>query len=77
MAEKSKTFCILPWVHLHSWAGGEVYTCCLSNIEPEHRIGNLQDTSLQDLYNSDKMKEIRVKMLAGEQVESCTRCYDQ
>ena len=77
MAEKSKTFCILPWVHLHSWAGGEVYTCCLSNIEPEHRIGNLQDTSLQDLYNSDKMKEIRVKMLSGEQVESCTRCYDQ
>ena len=31
-AKESKVFCMAPWVHVHAWAGGEVYPCCLSNV---------------------------------------------
>lgn len=66
-----------PWVHVHAWAGGEVYPCCLSNIGEKHQLGNLNDTSLQEILNVDKAKQLRKNMLSGVPSESCTRCYEQ
>ena len=40
-------------------------------------FGNLNDDSLEDIYNSDLMKDIRVKMLNDERHEACARCYHQ
>ena len=41
------------------------------------KLGNLNDESLEDIYNSDLMKDIRVKMLNDERHEACSRCYHQ
>ena len=30
----SKSFCILPWVHLHAFPTGEAYPCCLARMDP-------------------------------------------
>lgn len=73
----SKTFCMAPWVHVHAWAGGEVYPCCLSNVGKEHQLGNLNDTSLGDILNTDKAKQLRTNMLNNIPSEACTRCYEQ
>jgi len=33
--------------------------------------------SLDDYWNSERMREIRRKMIAGEKVRDCERCYEQ
>ena len=29
----SKTFCMIPWVHLHVWPEGNSYPCCFFDAE--------------------------------------------
>ena len=72
---ESKTFCILPWLHVHSFPTGEAYPCC--NTEMSEKIGNTNDQSLAEIWNGDQMREVRRKMLSDEQVKGCNRCYEQ
>lgn len=73
--KKSDTFCILPWIHLHTWPNGDVYPCCIGPFW--QKLGNLKDAKLEDYWNSDPMKDIRKKMLNGEKHNFCTKCYEQ
>ena len=75
--ENSKYFCMAPWTHVHAWAGGEVYPCCLSNVGEEHQFGNLNDKSLQDILNTDSAKKLRQNMINDQPSKQCTRCYEQ
>lgn len=72
---ENKTFCILPWIHVHSFPTGEAYPCC--NTEMSEKIGNTHKQSLAEIWNGDEMRDIRKRMLAGEQVIGCKRCYEQ
>ena len=67
--------CILPWIHMHPWPNGKTMLCCDSPWE-EH-IGDLRENSLQEVWNSDKMKEVRLKMLEGKKCKQCVRCYEK
>jgi radical SAM protein with 4Fe4S-binding SPASM domain len=69
----SKTFCIVPWIHLHTWPDGRVIPCCI--MTPDKAIGNLKDNTLEELWNSQGMKDMRSLMLSGEKVSACNRCY--
>lgn len=62
---------------MHSWANGSVYPCCVSNSAPEHTYGNLNNSSLEELYNSKKIRELRTNMLNGVPTSTCQKCYDQ
>jgi radical SAM protein with 4Fe4S-binding SPASM domain len=75
--QPNKTFCMAPWIHLHSWANGTVYPCCVSNSSPEHAYGNLRTNSLKDLYNSEKIKQLRRNMMNDVATDTCQKCYDQ
>lgn len=71
--KKSKTFCIAPWVSIHHWPDGKTYPCCLWNSrEP---VGNLNEQSLNEIWNNDVMKQTRKGMLEGEKISACDRCY--
>lgn len=72
---ENKTFCILPWVHLHSFPTGEAYPCC--NTEMPSKVGNTNTQSIEEIWHGDKMKEVRRRMLSGEKVDGCKRCYEQ
>lgn len=72
----SKVFCIAPWVHLHAWANGAVYPCCLSNSEDEFQFGNLNESTLDKLFNSKRIKQMRNNMLQNIPDGACTRCYE-
>ncbi len=69
-----EAFCILPWVHMHPWPDGRVFTCCLS--EQHTPIGNLNEMDLDECYNSDSMKKIRLDMLNNKKNSNCNRCYE-
>ena len=71
----SETFCIMPWVHLHTWPNGNVYPCCLA--KSQYPLGNLKENTLEEIWNSQDLKKIRVELLNGEKPDVCTRCYMQ
>lgn len=71
----SKTACIAPWIHLHTWPNNAVYPCCLTPMEDS--VGNLSEQSLEEIWNNDSMKSLRLQMINGEQPHSCRRCYEQ
>jgi len=72
----SKTFCIYPWIHLHAYPTGDAWPCCGAEMKAGP-CGNTHDNTLKELWNSDKMKELRTNMLAGKKNELCSRCYEQ
>ena len=72
---ESKTFCILPWIHLHSFPTGEAYPCC--STEMKDIIGNTNEQSLEEIWNGAPLREVRRKMLNNEEVSGCKRCYEQ
>ena len=64
----------MPWVHMHLWPAGFTYPCCMS--DPDYPIGNTQTQTLQDVWNGDKMRKIRLNMLSGQPSQECRRCYE-
>lgn len=72
----SGVFCLAPWTHLHVLTTGEMFPCCMSAHEPANAVGQLKDgDTLASAWNSEKMRELRRKMLKGEASELCERCY--
>jgi len=70
----SETFCIIPWIHLHSLPDGSVLPCCVSPYNDA--FGNLKNKSFKELWNSQRQKELRVNMLSEVKSKSCKRCYE-
>jgi hypothetical protein len=72
---ENKSFCMYPWIHLHAFPTGEAYPCC--NTEMSELVGNTRQQTIQEIWNGAPMQEVRRKMLSGEAVKGCTRCYEQ
>jgi len=74
---ESKTFCMAPWVHLHSTPSGVVAPCCISeSCASDTGMGDSKTQSLMELVNSPKMKQLRLDMLSGIKNIECTKCYN-
>ena len=69
----SKSFCILPWIHLNVMPNSTIIPCCVSPYDDLY--GNGAEQSFNEIWNSEKFKALRKKMLAGEDVIGCTRCH--
>jgi MoaA/NifB/PqqE/SkfB family radical SAM enzyme len=75
---KSKTFCMIPWVHLHTSPLGVAAPCCISeSASTVNGMGNAKTQSFMELVNSEKMKQLRVDMVNEVSNTECTKCYDQ
>jgi len=75
LVKHGKHFCVLPWVHFHSWPDGRVMPCCVADSSMP--VAELkEDESIIQMMNSDDFKKIRSAMLNDEPVEACKRCYD-
>ena len=70
----SKTFCILPWIHIYANPDGSVLPCCIGNHH--HRLGNVSINTVKEVWNNDQYKSLRMKMLRGETCEECSACND-
>lgn len=73
LLKESKTFCMYPWIHLHAFPTGEAHPCCHSM----ESIGNSRTSTLNELWNSPKQKQLRQDMLSETPNSACKRCYEQ
>ena len=77
----SKVFCDKPFVHNYIHPNGKMRLCCTTVQDiPTDNNYNLFDAnkhSVNDYWNSNRMREIRRKMIAGEKIRDCERCYRQ
>jgi hypothetical protein len=72
---ESKTFCMLPWMHMHAFPDGRVYPCCLSDYW--HPVGDLRKNTMAEVWNQDPYKEMRRNMLEDRSCKECVKCYEQ
>lgn len=72
---QSNTFCILPWTHVCVSTAGHVIPCCRYQApKPNVSLDMLNDKGIQVL-NTEDYKQIRTKMLKGEKIDQCKKCY--
>lgn len=84
--EKPSTLCLAPFVHTYLSPQTERRMCCASR-EPAQNFQQYIDTSagtgkyipitLEEHWNSDHMKSVRQRMLAGETLPECEVCNDK
>ena len=71
------TLCVKPWIHLVSEPSGKVTPCCLITSDI-YTLGNLKTDSIDTIWNSTKMKQLRVEMIEGKEPAICKRrCFDE
>lgn len=76
MLEKSKTFCMYPWVHLHTTPASVAAPCCISaSCATQTGVGDPRELSLMELVNSEKMSQLRLDMIMGKLNRECAGCY--
>lgn len=71
---RTKTFCVLPWIHAATLPDGNVQLCCVSGGGSGV---NLNEGTLADFWNSEHVKDARRRMLAGQPVKACRDCYSE
>lgn len=70
----NKAFCILPWIHMHVWPNGNAMPCCIADSNKP--FGNLKENSIEEVWNSEQYKQLRLAMLEGKKLDTCRRCYE-
>jgi hypothetical protein len=83
---KPDTLCLAPWVHTYLSPQTERRLCCASR-EPAQNFEQYIDTqagtgkyipiTLDEHWNSDHMKSVRRRMMAGETLSECEVCNDK
>lgn len=70
---ENKSFCMLAWSGINIEPNNRVRPCC----EFQGKLGDASTQSLGEIWNSYSWKQIRQRMLAGETVDGCQRCYEK
>ena len=72
---ESKSFCMMPWTHMHAFPDGRAFPCCLS--VDRYPIGDLHQNTLAEVWNDQPLRDMRVNMLADKPTRECAKCYEQ
>lgn len=67
-------FCVAPWLSLNINQNGDVQPCCIAS---DHKLGNVLNEEIKDIWNNDKIREFRRCMIEKIPVKSCRGCYDK
>jgi radical SAM protein with 4Fe4S-binding SPASM domain len=76
ISEFRKTVCAVPWMHLAFEPSGKVIPCCLTSTH-NYFAGDLNEQTIEEIWNSDNMKSIRKDMINGIEPTICNKCFDQ
>ena len=80
---ESKTFCMLPWIHFSTSPSGDALPCCIAKpLTHEHfgfhlPLGNTTKSSMMEIVNSTRAKQLRLDMLTGIRNPMCRTCHEQ
>jgi MoaA/NifB/PqqE/SkfB family radical SAM enzyme len=69
--KQSKTFCMLPFMHIYGTAGGDIVPCCEAQEVP---LNNPGETALES-WNNENYKELRRALTNNERPERCEVCW--
>ena len=84
--EGNKRFCMAPWTHTFISPQMERRLCCASREQSQNfnqyidtesvtkNADQLKLTTLDEHWNSAYMKDIRLKLMAGEEISQCATC---
>ena len=82
-SEGNQTFCMAPWTHTYLSPQTERRMCCASR-EPAQSFKQYIDTgnnameykplTLEEHWNSEHMRSVRKRMMAGEELAECEVC---
>ena len=72
-----ENFCMAPWVHISVWQTGDAFPCCIYDWTKS--VGNINTSGFAGVWNSEDMKQLRLRMLNNEVSEGCAKCnwYDK
>tara|TARA_Y100000114_G_C11758002_1_gene327975 strand:+ start:1307 stop:2647 length:1341 start_codon:yes stop_codon:yes gene_type:complete len=85
-SEGNKTFCMAPWTHTYLSPQMERRLCCSSResaenfkqyidtFDPKGNNEKINLTTLDQHWNSEYMRSVRLKLLAGEEIPQCAVC---
>ena len=65
-----KPHCIVPWTWLASLPNGDVTPCCFN----QDVVGNFHQQSVDEIWNSKKMRKLRVDMFRKDLPIECQYC---
>ena len=72
--------CMLPWISIETSPIGTARPCCLAKDEitkPNGSKYSLRENTLEEIYHSDYMQDLRKDFLVGNKPETCQRCWDE
>ena len=72
--------CMLPWISIETSPIGTARPCCLAKDEITKSDGSkytLRENTLEEIYHSDYMQDLRKDFLAGNKPVTCQRCWDE
>ena len=76
--------CMLPWVSIETSPIGTARPCCLAKNEITYfdeqgyeQKYNLKTHTLEEIYHSPYMQELRQEFLNGNKPKTCQRCWDE
>lgn len=70
-------FCVMPWVHFHVTQNGNVAPCCQAPWDKNSSLGNINESSISEIWNGGPIRKLRKTMLAGKIDSRCQRCFDK
>ena len=66
----SPTFCVNPWVTLHTKNKDSFNPCCLFN-------GRMNYSTVAEYVNSEELASVKQRLLDGESIQECSTCWKQ
>lgn len=73
-----ETFCFSPWAHLEISSQGQFKPCCVYNESIKDTTGrpyNIQTDSVEQVYFSDYLSNLRQQFLRGQKPSGCSNCW--
>ena len=67
---EKENFCIVPWISMMIDTNNKVRPCC----EFDGTVGDASNNSLEQIWNKQPLKHMRVSMLNNQPVTGCERC---
>lgn len=73
------SFCIYPFFSINLLSNGTIKPCCAfsRSIEKDGRSLSIYEHTVDEIWNSVDMRQIRRSMVKGRPVDACNYCYNQ
>ena len=73
-------FCLSPWNQIHVTPIGVVKPCCIFDgglKDENNKTIRITDDKIENIWNGKAFKDIRLKMINGEKIPECKKCYEE